>query len=81
MRGIICICKRCAGTGAVFAGVKPFRFKRCPRCSGKGGRVLAIASLMLLTACGTDSDGGLLARSLAAGLISMSSSTSDSGTR
>jgi len=37
--GIVCMCKRCAGTGVVFAGVKPFRFKRCPRCSGKGGKI------------------------------------------
>ncbi len=39
MKAIVCMCKRCAGTGVIFAGVKPFRFKKCPRCSGKGGKV------------------------------------------
>jgi hypothetical protein len=44
-------------------------------------RLILILSTLPLTACGNDSDGGILARSLAAGLISMSSSTSSSGTR
>ena len=42
MKAIVCMCKRCAGTGVIFAGVKPFRFKRCPRCSGKGGKVAKV---------------------------------------
>lgn len=44
-------------------------------------RLILILSTLALPSCGSDSDGGLLARSLAAGLISMSSSTSSSGTR
>ena len=43
-------------------------------------RLIPILALMTLTACGSTGDNQLLAASLAAELISMSSSTSASGT-
>ncbi len=43
-------------------------------------RLILILALSTLTACGSNPNSDLIARSLAAGLVSMSSGTSSSGT-